>query len=89
MFILRWKGRIKQLLLRAISNAKPGESYENPIKRFKGSRQEFFFFLTQESQKSVVGNIQNKKQQPNSVEAWGLIFHVGISIVDRGSPGGT
>lgn len=43
VFILRWKGRIKQLLLRAISNAIPGESYENPIKRFKGSRQEFFF----------------------------------------------
>lgn len=35
----------------------------------------------------MVGNIQNKKQQPNSVQAQGLIFHVGISIVDRGSSG--
>lgn len=44
------------------------------------------FFLTQESQKSVVGNIQNQKR-PNSMETKSLIFHVGISIVERGSSG--
>lgn len=43
VFILRWKGRIKQLLLRAISNAIPGESYENPIRGLREADKNFFF----------------------------------------------
>lgn len=85
MFIIRWRLRIKQLLLMSpISNGGPEESHENTIERFAGKQTTIFVFNSGKSKVSNGKHLETNKN-PNSVEARGLIFHVEISIVNKDS----